>query len=449
MRPFLPSDLESAPLINAHRMGADFGNTMVLVPHPDDESLGCGGLIAMLRIRATPVTLIFVTDGSASHTSLTHPPDKLGALREKEALEACSVLGVEREDVHFLREKDSGLDGYTPSRIHSLVERIAEIFNQCACRTLVVPWRRDPHPDHRMVYRLGERMSSTVSRKPRLMEYPIWLYVNGKHEDWPYHEESTVVQLDISNVIDRKLSAIQSHRSQMGGLILDDPNGFELSEVQLAPFRQSREFYFVSKLEGTTSLPRGYFDRLYTAQVDPWNFKESPYELRKYRKSLEALGSSFFGNGLEIGCSIGVQTRMLAELCADLKAVDISGKAIDSAVEYCSGCNNIEFLVDDVTVRFPKGTYDLITCCEIGYYLTRNDLEDLFTNMYENLSAIGKMLLVHWTPYVPDYPLTGDAVHHLFEGFAAGKDDLMETANHREKNYRLQVWSKVGSSKVK
>src|ERR1700749_3063522 len=68
---------------------------VVLSPHPDDESLGAGGLIALARRHDQQVAIILVTDGSKSHpNSLAYPHDRLIATRRAELLEAGRILGL-------------------------------------------------------------------------------------------------------------------------------------------------------------------------------------------------------------------------------------------------------------------------------------------------------------------------------------------------------------------
>lgn len=81
---------------------------VVVAPHPDDESLGCGGLIAAARASGRPVHLVVVSDGCGSHTqSRLYPPEKLRALREAETQRAGAVLGLGSGDVTFLRLPDA------------------------------------------------------------------------------------------------------------------------------------------------------------------------------------------------------------------------------------------------------------------------------------------------------------------------------------------------------
>ena len=76
---------------------------VVIAPHPDDESLACGGLIAEACRQGFRVRIIVVSDGAGSHpNSKAYPPDRLRSLREEEARRAGAELGVAPEEMLFL-----------------------------------------------------------------------------------------------------------------------------------------------------------------------------------------------------------------------------------------------------------------------------------------------------------------------------------------------------------
>ena len=64
----------------------------------------------------------------------------------------------------------------------------------------------------------------------------------------------------------------------------------------------------------TGTLPPEYFEEKYRADIDPWQFRTSNYEHEKYVATISALGQSRYISALEIGCSIGVLTELLAGL---------------------------------------------------------------------------------------------------------------------------------------
>uniref|UniRef100_UPI0035947AFB SAM-dependent methyltransferase n=1 Tax=Pricia sp. TaxID=2268138 RepID=UPI0035947AFB len=295
---------------------------------------------------------------------------------------------------------------------------------------------------HRVVNTLGEMFLKNLPDDLIKFEYPIWLWKNGIESDWPSIGETVPYKLDITPVFEKKWRAVKMHRSQLGEIIHDDPNGFVLTDELLEPFNTDTEYFFVGRKDLQT-LDHAYFDKLYSRQNDPWNFRNSEYELLKYQSSIRALGRRRFDSGLELGCSIGIHTGMLSEICENLTAVDINEIAVREAQKNCSKISNIIFKVMDVVKVFPDGKFDLVTFCEMGYYLSKKDLTELFLNLSNALLPDGNLLMVHWTPFVPDYPLSGDDVHDSFSNFAVMTGLFKEIARDRHEFYRLQVWRKV------
>src|ERR1700722_17846159 len=88
------SRFRALPLVGIDTIAND-DIVMVLAPHADDESLGCAGLIAELTRMGRPPVVVIVTDGTGSHpSSHAYPPSRLRALREREALQAVTILGL-------------------------------------------------------------------------------------------------------------------------------------------------------------------------------------------------------------------------------------------------------------------------------------------------------------------------------------------------------------------
>ena len=159
------------------------------------------------------------------------------------------------------------------------------------------------------------------------------------------------------------------------------------------------------------TLPPEYFEQIYAARDDPWNFTTSAYEQLKYADTMDHLPRSRYVSGLEVGCSIGVLTTQLATRCEYLLSVDVSERALEQARARCAGLPQVRF----ERLRIPEdelpGRFDLIVVSEVAYYWGRPDLNRAM-NFFASHQATGAhLLLVHWTEPVHDYPLTGDEVH--------------------------------------
>jgi len=171
------------------------------------------------------------------------------------------------------------------------------------------------------------------------------------------------------------------------------------------------------------TLPPSYFDAVYTATADPWGFEHKPY----------------YQNAFEIGCSLGVLTARLAPRCGALLAVDGSEKPLARARELCRDLPQVQIRRMQVPDAFPAQQFDLVLASEVGYYWSPDDLGRAQAKILEHLSVGGHLMLVHWTPFVHDYPLTGDEVHESFLALPG----LRPLHSHREEKYRLDVLERV------
>jgi LmbE family N-acetylglucosaminyl deacetylase len=236
-------DLEALPLLGPEEL-ASFGPTVIVAPHSDDESLGCGGLIALLQQAGTPVHVVVVSDGTASHArSRAYPAEARRDLRECEAIAAVAALGLGPDEVSFLRIPDSRVPYPDCEEFGDAVAACSALFASCAPQTVLVPWRRDPHTDHRATWHIVHAALDAQHRDCRLIEYPIWVWDLGGNGDLPEPGEMTGWRLDIASVLDSKLAAINAHRSQLTDLIHDDPEGFRLKPDTLARFQRTWEIY--------------------------------------------------------------------------------------------------------------------------------------------------------------------------------------------------------------
>lgn len=187
------------------------------------------------------------------------------------------------------------------------------------------------------------------------------------------------------------------------------------------------------------TLMPSYFDGVYAANADPWGFETKPYEQAKYADTLASLPRSFYGSAFEIGCSLGVLTSQLAPRCGALLAVDGSEKPLVRARELCRNLPQVQLRRMQVPDEFPALQFDLVILSEVGYYWSPNDLAQAQVEILAHLDTSGHLMLVHWTPHVHDYPLTGDEVHESFLAL----NGLKHLHGHREEKYRLDVLERV------
>ncbi len=222
-----------------------FGTTLIVAPHADDESLGCGGAIALLRRYGHEVFILLLSDGTLSHpNSREYPAEKLRDLREAELGNAAAILGVPAENIILCRHKDRNVPAAGSAGFEAAVQSISGLLRKLNPQSLFVPWRRDPHPDHRAAFQL---IKAANMQGAKMYEYPVWLEELGHSEDVPKEAEVTPFRLDISSVLEQKQKAIAAHLSQTTNLITDDPEGFTLSQTMLDRFKVPFETFFLPK----------------------------------------------------------------------------------------------------------------------------------------------------------------------------------------------------------
>ena len=227
---------------------------LVVAPHPDDETLGCGGAIAALRALGLSLSILVISDGTRSHpNSVAYPASKLKALRVAETRSAMHLLGMHRDQVTFFEVLDGSIPFPGEVGFDPVLERCRHYLAALTPAIVFLPWRADPHPDHRATWHLINRALIKCGLMPRLLEYPIWDWDKAQRQ--PSEDALAMIpwRLDISDTVQLKQKAIAAYRSQITNLIDDDPQGFRLSPHMIANFSQPWELYFEEEFSHESS----------------------------------------------------------------------------------------------------------------------------------------------------------------------------------------------------
>jgi LmbE family N-acetylglucosaminyl deacetylase len=210
-------------------------SAVVFAPHPDDETLGCGGTIIKKIQAGGRVDLVFVTDGSRSHARMVSP-DRLKVMREQEALSAARVLGVDEDRVTFLRFRNGqlGVGG------NEAVDRVKDILCRLQPQQVFVPSCLENIPDHRMTHKIVLAALRACDTQATVYEYPIWFWLHWPWVRLPWrHPRKSLGMLKdslmagfglrmmmrfrssvyVGNVLDRKRQALAEHKTQMVRMI--------------------------------------------------------------------------------------------------------------------------------------------------------------------------------------------------------------------------------------
>ena len=202
---------------------------VLLVPHPDDEAYGFGGLMALAAGAGWRVLVQAATSGETGkrHDGGPAEAEATGLAREAELAASCELLGA--EPPVFWRLPDGSLRHHEPQLIERC-DAALRALRPDAVATLG-PDGAYGHPDHVALHRAVEAALATASERSALLfpVFPKGLFlpqyekciammgeppdppaalIGGGHWDW---------ELDITPVRDQKLAAIAAHRTQLPG----------------------------------------------------------------------------------------------------------------------------------------------------------------------------------------------------------------------------------------
>lgn len=212
---------------------------MVIAPHQDDETFGCGGLIALKRQQGIEVRVVFLTDGGNSPLPAEGSIERgdLAGTRIREALAALSALGVSEANVHFLGFPDSELKTMPADQREEIIEQLRALLLTHQAHEVLVPHGEDGHGDHEAGYLFVIEAIRRSGLKVRLQQYAIWRpWLHPLYRWSCLRELSSASLLSIEPVLREKHAAIDAYASQLATL----PPGF------IRRFRRPYEVYFAS-----------------------------------------------------------------------------------------------------------------------------------------------------------------------------------------------------------
>jgi LmbE family N-acetylglucosaminyl deacetylase/SAM-dependent methyltransferase len=415
--------LDSLPAVDLEGIG----RLVVVAAHADDETLGAGGLIAEAGARGIPVTVIVVTDGSASNPGSTVSAAGVAAIRSRELRHAIGELASSATVVEL-----GFPDGQTDEHRDLIAAALAAAVPAAAA--LVAPWRGDGHRDHRIVGELSAALAA-ANRMP-LLEYPVWMWhwARPDEQDIPWSAMQSLALSESGAAAKR--AALAQYESQTVGLGTTAEDAPVLTPEFLAHFRRGAEVFILTQPVRATTKTEIYFDELYEHTQDPWRLATRWYESRKRAISVASLPQARYRSALEIGCSVGELTALLADRASAVLALDISQAAVDAAKSRTRDLPNVRIEHRDATTDFPDGPFELIVLSEVGYYWDAPTLEAMVGRITEHLADDGTILACHWRHPVADYPLRGDEVHAALNR----SSKLHRLAVHVEEDFVLEIF---------
>jgi LmbE family N-acetylglucosaminyl deacetylase len=224
--------VERALRLRSRRLRLDeMTKVLVVAPHPDDETFGCGGTLALLSRGDPSLKIIVVTNGSASHPGhASKSPEDISAMRREEASAAVAALGIDRRNVTFLNEPDGGLSRLAAGAIRELEGRIASLILDAKPGAIFLPCRNDGSSEHEAVFAIVKAAADLTGLAPRILEFPVWSWWNPGLLARSIVTSRKVWRVELGGIIEVKARAIACYASQLKPIPPDTyaalPDGF-------------------------------------------------------------------------------------------------------------------------------------------------------------------------------------------------------------------------------
>ena len=208
---------------------------LVLAPHADDETLGCGQAIAAAVEAGRRVRIVLVTDGAASHpNSRSHPPSVLRVLRRREFDRAVATLGRDRIETITLDLADATLQA---GDAQALERQLVPLCEEFGAETLWAPWGGDPHCDHEAVAAAARCLAKTTGVSH--WSYAVW----GRFGACALPDASRLRRFHEPAMLSIKRQAAGAYRSQLTHMISDDPSAFVMPSALTRHFLEAPEVF--------------------------------------------------------------------------------------------------------------------------------------------------------------------------------------------------------------
>ncbi len=184
------------------------------------------------------------------------------------------------------------------------------------------------------------------------------------------------------------------------------------------------------------------FEAMFNADADPWGYRSRWYEERKRALTLACLPDRRYASGFEPACANGELSAALAARCERLLVSDGAAAAVSASRLRLAVHSHVEVQQAWLPQEWPARPFDLIVLSEFGYYLPRDQLEQVAARARDSLLPGGTILACHWRRAIADGLLSGDAVQQCIGGVLGWS----ATCRYIDSDLRIDVWSSNAGS---
>jgi len=221
---------------------------VVFAPHPDDETLGCGGTIAKKVAEGYEVLIVILTDG---RFLLAHglginsdpSPEQVKEIRKREVLNAVKILGVPEKNVIFL----DFVDGTLKENESEVQKRVADILEKYSPSEVYFPYEKDYHPDHRATNHIVKKTIENLNNKPIMYKYIIlhkFARFGPLIERFLNIFKRNMIYVDVSESLPLKKAAVKEFKSE---LTIISPKQSKPHTKSFDKYLKKKERFYIDK----------------------------------------------------------------------------------------------------------------------------------------------------------------------------------------------------------
>lgn len=221
---------------------------IVFAPHPDDETLGCGGVIAKKRSEGYEVIIVVLTDGRHAFSKVlgiySDPtPKELKKIRKKEVQKATKILGVQEENLIFLEFEDGSLEKFQ----EEAEEKVIQILKKNVPEEIYFPYKKDANLDHGATNQIVKNALKKLGLKSKRYQYSILhkrSLIGPKIDALHDLIKRNRIHVDISSFLLLKKKAIDEFKSKITVIANKQQ---EPIYKNLDPWLKNKETFYVDK----------------------------------------------------------------------------------------------------------------------------------------------------------------------------------------------------------
>jgi LmbE family N-acetylglucosaminyl deacetylase len=231
-------------------MGYDKKSILVFAPHPDDETLGCGGTIAKRFNEGYEVIVVVLTDGQQAFYKVfginSDPtPEELKQIRKEEAIRAIKTLGLSEKNIVFLDFEDGSVKKYE----EEVSKKILEIINTYSPIEVYFPYAKDHNPDHKITNRIVKLCIKKSGLSPKKFQFSI---MQEHARIRPFLDKlinlfrKHMIEVDTSDFISLKRKAVEQYKSQIS-IISKKQTKPIISKERIKRYLRNKELFYKDK----------------------------------------------------------------------------------------------------------------------------------------------------------------------------------------------------------